>query len=235
MTGRSRARDRSRPSGGALWLPTKLPNLAAWYRGDMGITLNGGTVSAWADQSGNGRHLTQGTAAQQPTYVAASASYNQRPALTFDGGDWLDAASAIGGTTGTVYLVGQDGNVDAYFVSNVGTPEAGNLISYVGNEGIFSGTALTIGSGSTSPSIFCGVFNGANSFVARSNVTGATGNAGTNAMSSPFRYGAYRTGIYALTGAIAEVIWYSAVHDAATRAVVLRYLSNRYAITVTGL
>lgn len=234
MLGRSRARDRSRPAGAPQWLPTSLSSLAAWYRGDMGVTLNGGTVSAWADQSGNGRHLTQGTAAQQPTYVAASASYNNLPALTFSG-DWLDAASAIGGTTGSLYLVGQDGNVDAYFVSNVGTPEAGNLISYVGNEGIFSGTALTIGSGSTNPSIFCGVFNGANSFVSRSNVSGATGNAGTNAMTSPFRYGAYRTGIYALTGAIAEIIWYSAVHDAATRAVVLRYLSNRYAITVTGL
>jgi hypothetical protein len=91
MSGRSRARDRSRPSGRSAGIrPTNLANLAAWYRGDLGITLNVSTVSAWADQSGNGRHLTNGNAAQQPTYVASALG--GRPTLSFDGGDILSSS-----------------------------------------------------------------------------------------------------------------------------------------------
>ena len=40
--------------------------LASWESG-LGVSLNGSTVSAWADQSGNGWTLSQGTAANQPT------------------------------------------------------------------------------------------------------------------------------------------------------------------------
>lgn len=72
--------------------PAKLPNLLAWYRSDKGITLNGSNVSAWADQSGNGRHLAMGTAARQPAYSAADAVFNSRPSITTDGVD--DALSA---------------------------------------------------------------------------------------------------------------------------------------------
>lgn len=68
--------------------------VVAWWRADLGITLNGSTVSAWADQSGNGFHLLQGTSGAQPTYSAASATYNNRPSLTFDGvDDQLQCAS----------------------------------------------------------------------------------------------------------------------------------------------
>jgi hypothetical protein len=50
---------------------------------DLGITLNGSTVSAWADQSGNGKHYSQGTPGSQPTYNATGL--NGRPTLLFDG------------------------------------------------------------------------------------------------------------------------------------------------------
>ncbi len=51
----------------APWVPTDLgANLAGWWRADLGITIGTG-VSAWADQSGNGRHLVQATGTDQPT------------------------------------------------------------------------------------------------------------------------------------------------------------------------
>jgi hypothetical protein len=73
-------------------LPTELANLENWYRSDLGITLNGSTVSAWADQSGNGRHATNGVAGRQPTYTTA-AGLRGLPTLLFDGGDILSTAA----------------------------------------------------------------------------------------------------------------------------------------------
>ncbi len=54
----------------------------AWWRSDI-VVLNGATVSQWTDQSGNGRHLTQGTAANQPTYNATGGP-NSTPSILFD-------------------------------------------------------------------------------------------------------------------------------------------------------
>jgi hypothetical protein len=58
----------------------------AWWRADKGITLNGATVSAWADQGPSGFHLTQGTAAAQPDFVAAGGP-NGTPSVLFKGTD----------------------------------------------------------------------------------------------------------------------------------------------------
>lgn len=64
--------------------PTDIWGCKAWLRSDMGITLNGSTVSAWADQSGNGNGATQASAGLQPTYVTANGA-NGRPLLRFGG------------------------------------------------------------------------------------------------------------------------------------------------------
>ncbi|MFM6331635.1 MAG: hypothetical protein ACKPFE_02605 [Dolichospermum sp.] len=47
------------------------------------IILNGSTVSQWRDKSGNERHATQATAANQPAYQATGL--NGRPTIGFDG------------------------------------------------------------------------------------------------------------------------------------------------------
>lgn len=61
--------------------------VVAWYRSDLGISLNGSTVSAWADQSGHGHHMVQTTAADQPGYVGGIAGV---AGLTISGSNqWL--------------------------------------------------------------------------------------------------------------------------------------------------
>lgn len=63
----------TKPSSSAPVTPLTILGaaLAAWYRSDLGISLNGSTVSAWADQSGNAHHLAQSSASKQPIYVAS--------------------------------------------------------------------------------------------------------------------------------------------------------------------
>ncbi len=75
MTGRSRARDRSRPSGGAV-TQTLLDTLLALGPCELCLLatadqiVTGTGVSQWTDQSGHGRHATQATGALQPAYTA---------------------------------------------------------------------------------------------------------------------------------------------------------------------
>ena len=47
-----------------------VPGLEALYKRGVGITLNGREVSQWDDQSGNGNHLKQSTATNQPVNLA---------------------------------------------------------------------------------------------------------------------------------------------------------------------
>jgi hypothetical protein len=63
--------------------PLGIAGLKLWVRADAGITTSGGAVSAWADQSGNGNHLSQATAAAQPQFVTGEA--NGLPLVRFDG------------------------------------------------------------------------------------------------------------------------------------------------------
>lgn len=63
--------------------PASLSGLILWLRSDMGITLAGSKVSAWADQSGNGNHFTQGTDAWRPIYTASNANLGNKPSLDF--------------------------------------------------------------------------------------------------------------------------------------------------------
>ena len=86
-----------------LFLPTQLSGCALWLRADLGVTLNGSTVSAWANQGTAGGSCSQGTGAAQPTYAASGFGARSRPYLQFDGtGDYLDAALALAGTQWTV-------------------------------------------------------------------------------------------------------------------------------------
>ena len=59
--------------------PLKIPGCTLWLEADRGITLVDGKVSAWADQSGNGRHAIQGAVDNRPTY--ATNQLNGYPAM----------------------------------------------------------------------------------------------------------------------------------------------------------
>ena len=85
--------------------PKSISGLAAWYDASVAssITLNGSTVSQWADLSGNDRHQVQATAASQPTYNATGL--NGKGTLTTTGTQWMQASAFASSSAATIFLV----------------------------------------------------------------------------------------------------------------------------------
>lgn len=78
-------------NGFESWYPTALACNAV-YDAELNVTHVANSVSSWGDQAGVAGAVTQGTAGAKPTY--ASNAFGTRHGLTFDIGDWLDAAGA---------------------------------------------------------------------------------------------------------------------------------------------
>ena len=74
-------------AGSTAWGPEDLSGgLALWYDADDASTFSyssGSVVSQWNDKSGNSRHATQGTVANQPTRTASLM--NSRAGVVFNG------------------------------------------------------------------------------------------------------------------------------------------------------
>lgn len=73
------------PSGfpySITWTPTAMANDSIWLRADLGMT-QAGTVSAWADQTGNANNAAQGVSGSRPTYNADGG--DGLPSVSFDG------------------------------------------------------------------------------------------------------------------------------------------------------
>jgi hypothetical protein len=65
--------------------PDTIPNCYAWWKASSGTTLNSSNgVTQWVD-SLNGHVLYSSAAGLQPTYLTASANFNNKPTLSFDG------------------------------------------------------------------------------------------------------------------------------------------------------
>lgn len=114
MTGRSRARDRSRPAGGAPVSFLPWVDLGGqWWDGASGTT--GSPVSAWAARSPSAAIALQATGANQPSAPAAVASLKNQLALGFDGtSDIMVSDTAIALPTFTMCTVVRLGTLKNY-------------------------------------------------------------------------------------------------------------------------
>ena len=61
---------------GGGWSPTDESSLEAWYQNQVGIVLNGSTVSDWEDSSSNSRVMVQNDATEQPAYSAGTLTFD---------------------------------------------------------------------------------------------------------------------------------------------------------------
>lgn len=211
-----------------------------WLKSTEGITLNGSTVSAWADQSGNGQNAVQVTAASQPAYVANQL--NGYPVLRFDGvNDYLQNTSLVIGQPTTFFIVHTQNVIASNKKSGVfdskvyGDPyTTRQLIDYNGIEnwlGIYAGTSW-LNYPKTAPftQITTAVFNGANSKIYENGVLKITGNPGTYTING---YYIGSSGLAAdrwYNGDVAEIIIYNRTLNDTELQMVYTYLKQKYAI-----
>jgi hypothetical protein len=135
---------------------------------DAGITLTSGAVSAWADQSGAGHHVTQGTPGSRPL-VAASAVYGGQQAVVFTGAKWLQSAAFAQAQPFTLFVVGNIAAGDAYpmFVGNRSSsgPQLYGDAADTYHVNAYSASGITSAVDGRIPSIIAAVFNGASSSI----------------------------------------------------------------------
>ena len=150
-------------STSSAWTPAQLSNLALWLDAadTSTFTLNGSAVSQWRDKSGNARHASQSTAAQQPTYTLNGM--NGLPVVTFDGtADNMAVNYNYAGNAATLYAVAarlSGGSSEQWIFSSYGGsagtpliapmwikgPSTDEWASYGGSTAVFalSGATLT--------------------------------------------------------------------------------------------
>jgi len=212
------------------WTPRRL-NAPLWFRADLGITLNGATVSAWTNQGTDAAgSLTQATADKQPTYVAVS-TLGGRVALSFDAADDI--------LTGASVNLAQPNFIAASFQSPVNSAGINrSLLSGTVPEYVFVGDAvLKVYCGATAT--IAAIANGTNGAVqirvngaaSASRLSGAawiTGqNVGASALQALYIGGPLVAGWNGLVG---EVIVLGTMPSAAVEDRIHAYMRVRYGL-----
>jgi hypothetical protein len=105
------------PYAFAAFKPTDIGGLQLWLDATTGlfdattggseVTTDGSAVARWEDQSGNGNHVTQATAGNQPEVKTAIQNGNNVVRFTAANSDRMDASSTIftGSNPRTFFLV----------------------------------------------------------------------------------------------------------------------------------
>lgn len=229
--------------GGAIWSPLSLgSSLALWLRADLGITLNGATVSAWADQSGNGHVFSQANASKQPPVTASAIG--GRPGLTGNGDTGqrrLDCTTLVWGTSYTVFAVASwvdDGGVlintrlldwQAAAGSNRLVGKYGTNVWQAYNGGFYGSTAATSGAGVVLTNKQTNGVGGRlyiNGTSVGSNATSVAASTGLSLL------GNNAVGMEYHEGHLAEVVVLNVAASDADRLLVERYMGSYHTITV---
>lgn len=210
---------------------------AAWFRQGVGITVTGSGVSTWADQSGNGRDLLQGTDTNRPALQADGS-------VLFDGVDnYMKTGAFTLNQPTTIYLLAKQvaWNVAAYlFDGNAANSMAGlqrqaggggsspAITQFAGTYGGQDLTHMTVGAFHT----LAMVFNGASSSVQVDLNTAGTGDAGASNAGAL----TIATSGDALQQAgsvhIREIIVFGVAHSADQRYPIQQYLAKLGGITI---
>lgn len=186
------------------------------------ISESGGAVSQWSDKSGNGNHVAQANAANQPS--TGTATIGGLNALSFDGSaDYLAKATNTllvnpSDGTFTVFAVIKNdtlSGVDQIVFQDAGTPRMPQFLRTSGTTPqsiIFTGVSAVTDNGATISTgtnylltALCETDN-LEVFVNGTSSAGTAVTAGINTESLPIGVGARNTGLDYWDGLIGEIV-----------------------------
>lgn len=213
---------------GSVWLPSDITGVSEWWRADLGVSTSGSAVTTWTGQV-NGEAPTQGTEANRPTL----GTRDGQSAISFDGGDFLQAAFATITITQphTIVAVSEStGGTGVRYV--VEGDDAANQSSVGINATQFTMYAGTFRNGGTPSAMHAQVceFNGASSVHRADDFTTsvASGEAGAETPDG-ITVGANVAGSANFwTGWIWEIIYIDQIITSADLASLGAYLDDRY-------
>lgn len=213
-------------------------SMALWLRADRGITLNGSNVSAWADQSGGGNNVSQGTAGNQPAFNSSNGSFNSKPSVDPVYPRYLNGSISTIAQPFAIFGAGKSGTSTGAEQMFLDTDPAERMLGCSGSGAIqtyFSIQLIGVGQ-TTTPAAIGAIINGASSsvfFNAKTPVV--TGNAGTGQATTLY-VGAYsgapNTAQFHWGGPICEVILLNVLPTTPMKDAILTYLGARYGLTI---
>ena len=227
--------------------PLAIPDLEMWLDASdtSTITDSSGSVSAWADKSGNGNNATQGTGSAQPTTGLNTA--NGKNVLNFDGGDTLEVGSgvySIPSDENTLFIVSRctDTSVQRRpFVMTDGS-NARYKMAYETKAGVASATEVVfqvdsnldpLGAQASGTSdnyqVLTGTFDGTNATtVAINNDTEVSDTNGVAFTATNCFIGSQAGSAVFLIGDICEVVLYSRKLTTGEQNLIKAYLTNKW-------
>jgi hypothetical protein len=213
-------------------------SLQLWLRADVGAITSDGRVTEWRDQSGRGRHASQGTVTRQPLLV--NDALNGLPVLRFSGAQSIATeinTNRLRPSRFTVFVVGRNSNPADQIGLILGPSgvvknsqlrwEDGTRLHVVGNSGQ---SFLTTPIGNTRVYHSLTIrFDGATMDVYRD---GAQMNSAPFVIATDFPWevnqiGAYYNGPF-LVGDVAEIVIFDAALPGSEVAAVHAYLRSKY-------
>jgi hypothetical protein len=195
---------------------------------------NNAAVGSATDHSGNGRALTQGTGANQPLYITASA-INGKPAFRHDGSNDVLSTAAfssnaqpntlvfivkLNSVAGAMNLVDGIVNTARHTIATYGAPYQWHL-----------DTSASIGGGTpdtTAPHIVRGIIDGANSQLWVDGTMVASGDAGNHALTGLVVGAEYWLGGNMMNGEWGELLTYEGRIEGSAWATLETYLLDKW-------
>ena len=145
-------------------IPTS--GMVLWLKADEIDLADGAAVTSWKDASGNGHEFVQATSSKQPTFVLSESSFNNMPAVRFDGGDNLGLPFTADLNTNefTIFVVpavSSDTNAPELVIDNSTSPSSTSkgwtIAADMRNSGGANNWEMFVGVGSSSyPNISAG-------------------------------------------------------------------------------
>lgn len=197
--------------GVAVFDPTTISGLHAWWKADALTLANDDPVSTYTDSSGNGRDLAQ-TLTKRPTFK--TNMHNSLPSVQFDGSNdemtvsWTTLAQPFT-VIHTLYLNTASGI--HVFHDSMNTSESDlyangtTSVMYAGTTGISVSSAFA----SATMYTVIGVFNNASSKWWKNGGAATTGTVGSNGLINGLRLGVARTGNYPMSADHCETLIYN--------------------------